>query len=68
MANQFSGNYGFQFTEKEEFIKGVTEGLPKPPQYFFHDSKLNQAGPPLNYEELIKKANHPLTLEEFKTL
>lgn len=53
MANQFVQNYGFQFKTKEEFIKGVTDGMAKPPQYFFHDAKLNQSGPPTNYDELV---------------
>lgn len=30
---------------REEFTQKVLEGMPKPPAYFFHDAKLNKAGP-----------------------
>jgi hypothetical protein len=31
---------------KEEFTLKVLDNMPKPPSYFFHDAKLNKAGPP----------------------
>lgn len=61
LGNQTLNNYGFKFTDRNEFIKGVTEGIPKPPSYFFHDAKLNQAGPN-DYSSVISSANVPLGL------
>ena len=58
-------NYGFQIKDKEEFVKKLTEGISKPPSYFFVDAGKNQEGPG-SHEEEFKKASHPLTIEEFQ--
>lgn len=49
---------------REEFTQKVLEGMPKPPAYFFHDAKLNKAGP-ADIQELIKNKQKPLTYEQF---
>lgn len=45
LGAQSEKNYGFTIHDKEEFIKKLTEGIAKPPSYFFHDATLNQVGP-----------------------
>jgi len=36
-----------QHTSRNDFITAVLEGLPEAPQYFKHNAKMNQQGPPL---------------------
>ncbi|MBF0118500.1 MAG: MBL fold metallo-hydrolase [Desulfobacterales bacterium] len=40
-------NSYFKYTKRNEFIAALLEGLPEAPQYFKHNAKLNQSGPPL---------------------
>jgi hydroxyacylglutathione hydrolase len=65
VGNQFTNNYGFKFTNKNDFVKEVAHNLPKPPSYFFYDAGLNQKGA-TPYDLALKKAHVPLTLEEFE--
>lgn len=65
---QNTNNYGFKFTNKEEFVKELTANLPKPPKYFFYDAGLNQKGPQITYDAALKKAHISLTPEEFLKL
>jgi len=44
LETQFKTNHAFQFNSKNDFVKKITEGITKPPQYFFHSAKLNQTG------------------------
>ena len=48
IGEQKQTNYALQPQSKEEFIKAVTEGLQKPPQYFPINAKINKEG----YESL----------------
>lgn len=57
-------NYALLHTERDAFIKEVTDGLNKPPQYFFEDTKINKNG----YEaidDVIVKNNKALSLNDF---
>lgn len=67
LGAQYEKNYGFLIPEKEEFIAKLTEGIQKPPSYFFHDAKTNQMGP-CAHETYFKTANIPLSIEEFQKL
>ncbi|CAD8174882.1 unnamed protein product [Paramecium octaurelia] len=57
-------NYALQPMSKEEFIKKLLEGMPKPPQYFFHDAKLNKCGPN-DLTVLLNEVLKPLEFEQF---
>ena len=59
---QNANNYGFKFTNKEDFVKELTHNIPKPPKYFFYDASLNQKGAS-PYDVSFKKAHVPLTLQ-----
>jgi hydroxyacylglutathione hydrolase len=60
MGAQYANNYGFKFTDKNEFIKAATANIPKPPSYFFHDAGLNQKGA-LSYEKAHSNAHRNLS-------
>ncbi|CAD8131472.1 unnamed protein product [Paramecium pentaurelia] len=57
-------NYALQPMSKEDFTKQVLEGMPKPPQYFFHDAKLNKNGP-ADITVLLNDVQKALTFEQF---
>eukprot|EP00178_Gracilaria_changii_P009452 TRINITY_DN2763_c0_g1_i1.p1 TRINITY_DN2763_c0_g1~~TRINITY_DN2763_c0_g1_i1.p1 ORF type:complete len:101 (-),score=4.65 TRINITY_DN2763_c0_g1_i1:529-831(-) len=61
VSNQNNNNYGFKFTDKQEFIKELTS-IGKPPKYFFHDASLNQKGTN-SYEQALKTSNVPLSIQ-----
>lgn len=61
---QRASNYAMQEMSREEFIAQVTDGITAPPKYFFEDARLNKAGY-LSLEEVIKKSNKALGLEDF---
>lgn len=66
IGNEKQNNYALQATNKEEFIKAVTEGLSAPPQYFPVNAKINKEG----YESIdavLEKALKPLSAQEVKT-
>jgi glyoxylase-like metal-dependent hydrolase (beta-lactamase superfamily II)/rhodanese-related sulfurtransferase len=68
LANQKNVNYALNgsFT-KEGFIKELTDDLPKPPNYFPSNVKLNQKGY-LDFDKVLEKSLVPLELENFKSL
>ncbi len=68
LGNQKATNYALRedMTE-DEFVKELLTGLATPPQYFPKNVLMNIQG----YEQLdevLHRANHPLSLEEFDTL
>lgn len=66
LGSQKMTNYALRpDLSKEEFIKEVTTGLTRPPQYFPLNVQMNKQG----YEsigEVIKKGTHPLSVTEFE--
>ena len=66
LKNQKLINYSINGSlSKEEFVKKLTDNLPKPPSYFPHNVKLNQQG----YEDLdvvISNNFNPLKSKDFK--
>jgi len=50
---------------KEEFIKEVTADLLPAPGYFPENVKMNKQGPE-SIDKVLKRANHPLTPDEFE--
>jgi rhodanese-related sulfurtransferase len=44
IGQQKASNYAMRITDRNEFIKTVTDGLSAPPQYFFKDAMINKKG------------------------
>lgn len=44
IGEQRANNYAMKITDRDEFIKTVTDGLSAPPQYFFKDAMINKNG------------------------
>lgn len=44
IGQQKATNYAMKITDRNEFIKAVTDGLSAPPQYFFKDAMINKNG------------------------
>lgn len=44
IGQQKATNYAMKISDKNEFIKAVTDGLSAPPQYFFKDAMINKTG------------------------
>jgi hydroxyacylglutathione hydrolase len=60
-------NHAFQYKNKEDFIKSVTEGLNAAPVYFAVNAAINQKGYDA-IDEVKKRGTTVLSIEEFKTL
>jgi len=63
MEKQF--NYALKATNKEEFIKLVTDGIPLPPLYFPINAKINKEGYD-SLDEVLEKGMKALSVDEFK--
>ena len=64
IGEQKKFNYALKATDREAFVKELTEGILAPPAYFFEDARINKTG----YEpihEVISGNKKPLTSEEF---
>lgn len=65
IGNQKKLNYALQDIPIDEFIKTVTTGLSKPPQYFPLNAQINKEGySPL--DEVLEKSRKPLSIKEFE--
>ena len=42
LGNQKKSNYALQIKSREEFVKQLSNDLPTPPAYFFHDAAMNK--------------------------
>ncbi|SFE73128.1 Glyoxylase, beta-lactamase superfamily II [Chitinophaga sp. CF118] len=65
LADEKSTNYALLATDKNQFIKEVTDGLSTPPSYFPINAKINKEG----YDTLkavMEKSNVPLSVADFK--
>lgn len=68
LGHQKETNYALRANmTKEEFIKEVTTGLVAPPQYFPKNVGMNK-GVNKSYDNILKDANRPLTVAEFKQI
>ncbi|MBX7109951.1 MAG: MBL fold metallo-hydrolase [Chitinophagales bacterium] len=57
-------NYALQDISREDFIKAITTGLSRPPQYFPLNAKINKQGyAPL--DDILHKSMRPLSPEAF---
>lgn len=68
LGHQKETNYALRANmTKEEFIKEVTTGLATPPQYFPKNVGMNK-GVNKSYDNILKEANVPLSVAEFKAI
>lgn len=68
LGHQKETNYALRANmTKEEFIKEVTTGLVTPPQYFPKNVGMNR-GVNKSYGNILKDANKPLSVAEFKQI
>lgn len=58
-------NYALRDQSEAEFIKAITEGLSKPPQYFPLNAKINREGYE-SIDEVMARSVKPLTAAEFE--
>jgi rhodanese-related sulfurtransferase len=65
LAIQKKMNYALQDQTREEFVKAITEGLSKPPQYFALNAKINREGYS-SLDEVLKKSLHGLDADAFE--
>lgn len=63
LQTQMKNNYGLKATNKSDFIASVLQDMPKPPQYFGYNAKINKFEP-LFFEEAAKKSHIELTPEQ----
>ncbi|MBS1548488.1 MAG: MBL fold metallo-hydrolase [Bacteroidetes bacterium] len=67
LGNQKKSNYALNQPNKEAFIAAVLDGLSAPPSYFGMNVAMNKSGYE-SFETVLKKGNHPLTVEEFEQI
>lgn len=60
-------NYALQATDKESFIKVVTDGIPPPPQYFPINARINKEGYD-SLDDVLSTSLRPLSVTEFKEI
>lgn len=64
IGEQKKFNYAMKATNREQFIKEVTDGIAPPPHYFFEDARINKDGY-LSIDEVVKRNNRALSEDEF---
>lgn len=68
LGEQKKTNYALRNNmTKEEFVKEVLDGIPPPPQYFAKNAMMNKSGYD-SFENVLKKGNIPLDVDEFEAL
>ncbi len=65
IGEQKKQNYALLSSNKQQFIRTLTEGLPIPPAYFFKDASINVKGYD-SYETLMNREFKALTVKEFE--
>lgn len=64
VGEQKKFNYAMRATNREQFIKEVTEGILPPPNYFFEDARINKHGYS-SIDDVVSRNNHALTADKF---
>ncbi|AYO56686.1 MBL fold metallo-hydrolase [Chryseobacterium sp. 6424] len=67
LGNQKKTNYALLQPDKESFIREVLHGLSAPPAYFGMNVAMNKGGYK-SFDEVMRKANTPVSIEDFETL
>jgi len=60
-------NYALKATNKEDFIKAVTDGIPPPPQYFPLNARINKEGYD-SIDDVLSQGTRALSVDGFKAL
>jgi glyoxylase-like metal-dependent hydrolase (beta-lactamase superfamily II)/rhodanese-related sulfurtransferase len=63
LGTQKENNYGLKANNKTDFVSLVLQDMPKPPQYFGYNAKINKFEPTF-FEEVSKKSLIELTPEQ----
>lgn len=64
IGSQKKGNYALQDLSREEFVKAITYGLSRPPQYFQLNAKINKQGY-ASLDEVLQKSLRALSADQF---
>ncbi len=67
LGNQKKTNYALNQSDKESFVKAVTDGLLPPPAYFGMNVAMNKKGYN-TFEEVLNKGLNALSANEFETI
>lgn len=67
IGNQRIKNYALATTDRDEFIKAVTDGLQEPPQYFPKDVALNKNGYK-DIDEVVENGTSMMDFSAFEAL
>jgi hydroxyacylglutathione hydrolase len=65
IGEQKKFNYALKASDREQFIKEVTDGILPPPHYFFEDARINKQGYD-SIEQVITRSNRKLGPLEFE--
>lgn len=64
-----ANNYALKIEAKEELYNSLTNGLPNPPEYFFHDVYLNLHNDQIeSTEQILERAKIPVSVEKVQEL
>jgi len=63
---QKQSNYALNTKSENDFVEQVVCGLNASPQYFPKNAQINKKGCDHSIDSILKKANHPLSNEEFE--
>lgn len=66
IGEQKKFNYAMKASNRDQFIKEVTDGIMPPPHYFFEDARINKDGY-LSIDEVVKRNNRGLSETEFSS-
>ncbi len=64
LGSQKKGNYALQDLSREEFVKAITSGLSRPPQYFQLNARINKQGYG-SLDDVLRKSLRPLSPDKF---
>lgn len=65
IGTQRRNNYALMQTDKQHFVKAVTDNMLPPPQYFFKNAAINKHGYD-NIDEVLSRELNPLSVDQFK--
>lgn len=65
IGEQKKFNYAMKASNRDQFIKEVTEGISPPPLYFFEDARINKNGYD-SIDKVVAKNNRELSVQQFE--
>ena len=64
IGNQKLKNYAFQIKDKEKFVEELTSNIPPPPDYFFHNVKMNKTKDKATTSEILQRGYQEISLTD----